>query len=208
MELRVEHRGEEVVRGRDRVEVAGEMQVDVFHRHDLRVPSARRAAFHPEDRAERRLPDGENRVLAELPERLRDADGDRGLAFARRRGVDPGHEHEPAFGRAALEGAERDLGFVLAVNLELVVRDSELRGHVANRPQLGGLCDGDVGRDFRGGSGHRRESMRAPKQRRAFAVVRCSRLSRVSPRSAAARSATSRTNPGSLRRPRCGTGAR
>src|SRR2546427_6759136 len=28
-------------------------------------------------------------------------------------------------------------------NLELVVRDSELRGHVANRPQLGGLCDGD-----------------------------------------------------------------
>ena len=31
----VEHRGEQVVGGADRVDVAGEVQVEVLHRHDL-----------------------------------------------------------------------------------------------------------------------------------------------------------------------------
>ena len=51
----VDQRCEQVVRERDRVEVAGEMQVDVFHRHHLRIAAACRAAFHAEHRAERRL---------------------------------------------------------------------------------------------------------------------------------------------------------
>ena len=34
------------------MEVAGEMPIDVFHRHDLRVTAARRAALHPEYRAQ------------------------------------------------------------------------------------------------------------------------------------------------------------
>ena len=51
----VEHRGQQVVRGRDRVEVAGEVEVDVLHRHHLRMPAAGGAALHAEARAERRL---------------------------------------------------------------------------------------------------------------------------------------------------------
>ena len=48
----VQHRGQEVVRRGDGVEVTGEVQVDVFHRHDLGIAAAGRAAFHAEARAE------------------------------------------------------------------------------------------------------------------------------------------------------------
>ena len=51
MEVVVEHRGEQVVRRRDRVEVAGEVEVDLVHRDHLRVAAARRAALHAEHRA-------------------------------------------------------------------------------------------------------------------------------------------------------------
>src|SRR5437773_10157642 len=208
MQLRVEHGGQQIVRARDRVEIAREMEVDDCHGDDLGIAAARRAAFHPEHGTERWLPDRENRILAEFSQRLRDADGDGGLALARGRGVDAGHEHEPAFGGPPVERADRDLRLVLAVELDLVVRQSELRRDVANRPQLCGLGDSDVRRNAWRGGGHSVESMREPKQRRAFAVVCCTRLATVSPRSSAARAATSRTKPGSLRRPRCGTGAR
>ena len=50
----VDQRGEQVVGDADRVEVAGEMEVDVLHRHHLRVAAAGRAALHPEHRARAR----------------------------------------------------------------------------------------------------------------------------------------------------------
>ena len=62
----VDHRGEEIVGERDRVEVAGEMQVDVFHRHDLRVAAARRAALHAEHGPERGLAQADHRLLADM----------------------------------------------------------------------------------------------------------------------------------------------
>ena len=55
IDMIVDQRREQVVGARDGVEVAGEVQVDVFHRHDLGVAAARRAAFDAEAGAERRL---------------------------------------------------------------------------------------------------------------------------------------------------------
>ena len=208
MEMRIEHRRQEVVRARNGVEVAGEVQVDVFHRHDLCIPAAGRAALYAEHGAERRLAQRQNGVLAEAAQRLRDAHGDGGLAFARRGGIDAGDEDEPAFAVALVQRAQRDLRLVLPIQLEVVVRQAELGGDVANGPQFCGLGDGDVGGNFGGGGSHREESIREPKQRRAFSVVRRVSSSKLSPRSTAARSAMSRTKPGSLRLPRCGTGAR
>ena len=46
VQMVVEHRRQQRVRTRDRVEVAGEMEVDVLHGHDLRVAAARGAALH------------------------------------------------------------------------------------------------------------------------------------------------------------------
>ena len=57
LQVVVEHRGEQRVRAGDRVEVAGEVEVDVLHRQDLRVAAAGGAALHAEHRTEARLAD-------------------------------------------------------------------------------------------------------------------------------------------------------
>ena len=102
MDVVVDQRGEQVVRDGDRVEVAGEMQVDVLHRHDLRVAAARRAALHAEDRPERRLAQAGDGARADAVQRIGQPDGRRRLAFAGRRRADRRHEHELAAARDAV----------------------------------------------------------------------------------------------------------
>ena len=68
--VRVEERREQVVGGRDRVHVAGEVEVEILHRHDLRVAGAGGAALDAEDRAERGLADAQERLLADRPHAL------------------------------------------------------------------------------------------------------------------------------------------
>ena len=48
----VDQRSEQIVSETDRVEIPGEVEVDVFHRDYLGVPSAGRATLHAEDRAQ------------------------------------------------------------------------------------------------------------------------------------------------------------
>jgi hypothetical protein len=62
----VDQGGEQVVGQRDGREVAGEVEVDVLHRHDLRVTAAGGAALHAEHRAERRLAQADDRLLADV----------------------------------------------------------------------------------------------------------------------------------------------
>ncbi len=81
----VDQRREQIVRRRDGVEVAGEVEVDVLHRHDLGVAAAGRAALHAEGRAERRLAQAQHRLLADVVERVGEADRGGGLALAGRR---------------------------------------------------------------------------------------------------------------------------
>ena len=88
MDVVVDERGQQVVGQRDGVEVAGEVQVDVFHRHHLRVAAAGRAALHAEHRAEARLAQADHRLLADAVQRIAQADGRRGLALAGRRRAD------------------------------------------------------------------------------------------------------------------------
>ena len=51
-DVRVDQRREQVVRRRDRVQVAREVEVQVLHRHHLRVAATRCPALDPEHRAE------------------------------------------------------------------------------------------------------------------------------------------------------------
>ena len=97
----VDHRREQVVRERDRGEVAGEVQIDVFHRYDLGVATARRAALHTEHRTERRFAQADHGALADAVERIAEADRGRGLALAGRGWRDRRHEHEFAVGPVA-----------------------------------------------------------------------------------------------------------
>jgi hypothetical protein len=89
----VDHRGEQVVRRRDRVEIAGEMEVHLLHRHDLRIAAAGRTALHPEVGAERGLADADDRLLADPVQPVAKTHGRRRLALARGGRVDRGHEH-------------------------------------------------------------------------------------------------------------------
>ena len=94
----VDHRREQVVRQRDGGEVAGEVQVDLLHRHHLRVAAAGRAALQAEHRPERGLAQADDGARSDAVERVAQAHGGGGLAFAGRRGRDRGHQHQLAVG--------------------------------------------------------------------------------------------------------------
>ena len=121
--VRVDEGREQVVGGRDGVDVAGEVEVQVLHRHDLRPAAAGRAALDAEDGPERRLAQGEHRLLADHAEALRQRDGGRRLALAGRGRRDRRDVDDLRVGAAlqALQHAELDLGLVAAVQLDLVV---------------------------------------------------------------------------------------
>ena len=192
VEVGVEHRGEEVVRARDGMEVAREVQIDVLHRDHLRVAAAARASLHAEHRPERRLAHAEGRMLPELPERLGHAHRHGGLPLARGRGVDARDEDQAPLRLAARQRLQEHFRFVLAVQLDFVLLEAELGGDVGERAQPRGLGDRDVGRHLHGG--HERsstvgaggavrapEATAAPKTRRAFAAVCRSTASYDSP---------------------------
>ena len=144
----VDHRREQIVGGADRVEVAGEMEVDVLHRHDLRVAAAGRAALHPEAGPERRLADADHRLLADVVQRIAKPDRGRGLALAGRRRGDRGDEDQLAVGPVGEPGdiVERDFGLVMPVRNQVLGVDAELvLGDFDDRPHMRGLADLDIG---------------------------------------------------------------
>src|SRR4029077_6230506 len=132
----------------DRVEVAGEVQVDVLHRHDLRVATAGCAAFHAEDGSERRLAQADHRFLADVIERIAQAHGGGRLALARGRGRHRRHQDQLRV-RTRLEAVqvfERHLSLEMPVGLEVLFGNAELRkSDLGNALELGFLCDFDVG---------------------------------------------------------------
>ena len=64
VEVVVDERGAEVVGRADRVDVAGQVEVEVLHRDDLAPAAAGGAALDPEDRPEARLADAHRRLRA------------------------------------------------------------------------------------------------------------------------------------------------
>ncbi len=151
MDVVVEHRREQRVRARDRVEIAGEVQIDIVHRHHLREPAARRAAFDTEHGSQTRLPNAQRDLLAHAPQRLRESHRHGALALAGRRRVGRGDDDETSL-RWPRRNVERNLGLVLPVEVEIVAPESELGGHVLDGAHLHLLGDLDVG--WNGGSPH------------------------------------------------------
>ena len=62
-QMAVDHGREQVVGHADGVDVAGEVEVEVLHGHDLRVAAAGGAALDAEHRAQRGLAQGEHGVV-------------------------------------------------------------------------------------------------------------------------------------------------
>src|SRR5690606_13155673 len=89
-------RCKQVVRRRDGVEIAGEMEVHVLHRDHLRIASAGRPALDAETGAERGFANADDGLLADTVEAVAEPDGRRGLAFAGRRRIDRRDEDQLA----------------------------------------------------------------------------------------------------------------
>jgi hypothetical protein len=150
MKTVVEERGGEVVGGADGVDVAGEVEVEVLHRDDLAVAAARRAALDPEHGAERWLTDADGRPMADVVEALAEADSRRRLALSERRRRDRGDDDVLAARPLRLDAPdalERDLRLRPAVQLDLVVAQTEVRGNVRDQPGGHRPCDLQVGRE-------------------------------------------------------------
>ena len=80
----VEHRGKQVVRRAYRVEVAGEVEVDILHGNHLRISAAGGSALDSENRTEARLTQSDRDILAYPAQSVCEAYRRRGLALARR----------------------------------------------------------------------------------------------------------------------------
>ena len=130
----VDHRGEQVVRRGDGVEVAGEVEVDLVHRHDLGEAAAGGAALHAEAGAERGLAQAEHRLLADPAQRIGKADGGRRLAFAGGGRVDRGDEDQLAevLRAQVLDVAGRDFRLVMAIGDDVLGRNTEACRHLAD----------------------------------------------------------------------------
>ena len=136
----VDHRGEQVVRRRDRVEVAREVKVDVLHRCDLRPAAAGGAALHSEARSKTWLSQADHRPLPRRGERVGEPDGGGRLALARGRRADARDQHQRAASIAADRGRV-DLRLRTAVRLE------GLLGYPGRRRDLGDWAERDAARD-------------------------------------------------------------
>ena len=165
VEMRVDERREQVVGRGDRVQVAGEVQVQVLHRHDLRVAAAGCATLHAEDRAERCLAKAEHRLAAERAEPLRERHRRRRLSLARRRGRDRRDVDQLRVGAVGepLDDGEIDLRLVAPVRLHLLGQQLELVRHVEDRAQGRALRDLEAGRHH--GCHSRQEASGSPRLR-------------------------------------------
>ena len=81
----IDQRRQQVVCGSDGVEVAGEVQVDIFHRHHLGIAATGCPALHAETGSEAGLAQAHDGLLADAVETVAQPDRGRGLALARRR---------------------------------------------------------------------------------------------------------------------------
>ncbi len=142
----VQHGGQKRVRRGDRVQVAREMEVDVRHRDDLRVPATGRASLDAEHGPQARLAYARNRAASLPSESVRQSDRHRRLAFARARRCHPRHQHEPSAARLPFEDRlGTHLGFVAAVELQFVVSQTQPLADRGDGLESGFRCDLDVG---------------------------------------------------------------
>ena len=134
----VEQRGEQVVGCTDGMDVAGEVEVQVLHRDDLREPATGGATLDAEHGAKRRLTQTQHGRLADRAEALGEADRGGGLALAGFGRSDPGHAHELAVGdaRHPVDHGQRHLGLVAPVGLHLVGLEPGALGDLIDQLKL------------------------------------------------------------------------
>ena len=144
---RIDGGRQQIVRRDDGVDVAGQMEIELLHRNDLAVAAARRAALDAERRTLAGLANAGEHFLAQVrAQRLAEADGGGGLAFAQRRGRDRGHHDVFAVRRILQPVANREMhfGFGLAVELQFFGKNAGFGRDLVDGKRRGGLRDFDI----------------------------------------------------------------
>ena len=144
----VDHCAEQIVGRADRVKVAGKMEIDVLHRHDLGIAAAGSTPLHAKARPEARLAQAQDRLFADVVEGIAQPDGGRCLALAGRRRGDRGHQNQLAVRPVAqrVDVIKRNLRLVPSIGRYRVIGNTELAaGDFADRLHRCGLRDLDIG---------------------------------------------------------------
>ena len=130
----VEHCRKQIVCSADCVHIACEMQIDILHRHNLRITAAGCAAFYAENRAERRLAQSDYGIFADCRQCVAEAYRNGGFALARRSRIYRRNKNQLAVFRLfCLDYVIINLGFILAVILDFVFAKSDSCRNFFNR---------------------------------------------------------------------------
>ena len=140
----VNHGRQQVVGGTDGVDVAGEVEVDVLHRHHLCVAAAGCAALHAEDRAEGGFTEAEHGLFAYGVHGVGQTHAGGRLAFTGGGGADGRDEDELALLRCLMDEAVVYLGLIAAIGNHVLVGEAQTGGDVGDGLHFGFLCDLDV----------------------------------------------------------------
>src|SRR5690606_23282660 len=113
----IDQRGQQVVRDADRMEVTGEVEVDVLHRHNLCIAATSRTALHAEAGPQRGFAEADSRALANAVQAITQTHTRRRLPFTRRGRGDRGDQDQLSVGAIfeRLDEVEGDLSLVGAV---------------------------------------------------------------------------------------------
>ena len=145
LDVVIDHRGQQVVRRADRVHIAGKMQVDVLHRHHLRIAAARRAALDAEHRPQRRLPQRHHGLFPDAAQPVRQPDRGGRFALARRGRRDGGDQDQPTGRSVLLQKRQRQFRLIPPVGRQIVRSDADLLGDLIDPPHPAALRDLDIG---------------------------------------------------------------
>ena len=124
----VDRRRQQVIGRGDRMEVPGEVEIQILHRDDLGVAAAGGTALDTKAGAQGGLAQCEDCLLSKERQRIGKADGDRGLALSCSRRVD-GSDQDQLSVLFVLQGVQialPDLCLVLSVVLQSLLRDAGL----------------------------------------------------------------------------------
>src|SRR5215212_2482195 len=127
--------------------IACQMQIEIFHGDDLGVAAARRAALDAKCRPLRGLADDRDDAFAQVrAECLTHANRRRGLALSQWSGRDGGHidVFSVRTFREAVEDLELDLGFIGTIQFKLIFADAKFRRDLKDGFEFASLCDLDI----------------------------------------------------------------
>jgi len=123
IDMIVQQGGQQVVRRPDSVKIAGEMQVDVLHWHNLGISAAGGTSLDAEDRAQGWLAQRDDRLFAKAAQPVGKADACGGLSLSGGGRSDGGHENQLSV-RAVRQIAENfiiHLRLIAAVQLQILL---------------------------------------------------------------------------------------